>query len=619
MIAFTTDAVRRLCDELATLNRGEWWAIDTETTGFHLYTLDDIRGLSISYRDQDWYVPISHPNSTNILPADLELLAEAIAATDGSPTLHNAIFDWASLGQVGIVLPSQDYWDTQIVAWLLDENVTHALKGQATLIFGEDSKEEQAALKALMKGPTLSEVYKELREEGWPSTAARLEAKEIAPTRRKTWGTLTANDIAAYAMKDTRLTLRLREWQVSRLCEDFPTNPRADVQREHDFQRLLYRMVQAGVKVNIERTVLNRERSLARLHEIEPQFEGVNLNSPKQLGKLIYDEWGLPCMHYTKTGARSTAREALEELEGAHESLDVLLEYRKLAKRVSTYYDNLIRMADGEGYVHAGFCMTCTVTGRLSSRAPNLMNLPRESTDAEVKQVFEARPGYELWEFDLKSAELFVGADIAGDTDLLAALTEPGRDFHSETAMACFGKADEKHRTMGKNLNYGIPYGIGPTKFATYLVKGTGKRITQRVIAYARSLIQKHRMTWPVTHRAIDRLTRFADTNGYVPLKQPGRYRHFRSHRRRVPGYVAYNAVVQGGVADTVKSWMFEVEKCMNEVGGVMRLQVHDSVWCEVPVSANIEEIHASLQAGLDKVNLFTHIPLDRKKLWPGS
>src|SRR5262249_12551272 len=114
------------------------------------------------------------------------------------------------------------------------------------------------------------------------------------------------------------------------------------------------------------------------------------------------------------------------------------------------------------------------------SHEPNLQNIPKDSTDDAIKHLYVPTPGMELWEFDLHSAELYVGASVAGDTDMMAALSEPGRDFHTETAMKVFGTIEGNRRTLAKNLNYGIPYGIGPRKFATYLVKGTGQPVTEK-------------------------------------------------------------------------------------------------------------------------------------------
>ncbi len=636
--------VSRIVNDLRAMGPDDEVGIDTETTGTLLYTGDTLRGVSLAYGQDPmtWYVPISHPASPNVSAHDAGRLGLALRDTAALPIFHNGPgFDWESLSEIGYVAPEQRYWDTQIVSWLLDENISHRLKDLGAMIFGEDAKEEQTALKALFKGEKKSDIYKLLRDEGWPVGAAKLESGERALASKKDWATLTAEDIAPYAEKDAALTLRLRRWQVEQLAKPSPTNPTEAIQREFDFAALVYRIVVRGVAVDTDTSVRNRAALLVRLAEIEPLFGDVNLNSPKQLAKLIFEDWGLPVSVRTKTGAPSTSREALEELAGAHPNLDLLLEYRQGAKAVGTYYDMILDNTDEQGRVHPGFCTTCTKTGRLSSRGPNLMNLPRADqhddgsyvnpAGAEVKKVFRPAPGMELWEFDLKSAELFVGASIAQDDDMLAALTEPGRDFHTETAVSVFGNIEGNNRTLAKNMNYGIPYGIGPAKFAVYTVRGTGhwvrmcrwcaekqyapRAITNCDVCYSRILIRKHKLAWPKTHAAIDRLTAFARSNGYLPLHKPGRFGRFRSPGMTVPYYTAFNKAVQGGVAEVMKDVGLASEGPITEMGAAFVLQVHDSWWVEAP-PGSAEAIGDVLQEATDEANPFVaRLTWDSKRL----
>lgn len=629
MIASEHD-VKVIVDDLYDLRPDEAVAIDTETTGTKLYTGDVIRGVSLAYRDLSWYVPISHPNTDNVSAHAAGRLGLALRETAALPVFHNGPgFDWASLAGIGYTPPVR-YWDTQIVSWLLDENTTHSLKGLAAMLWGDDEKAEQTALKELFKGRRSADIYKELRAEGWPVQAAKLEAKDQAQDSKLDWASITGDHIAGYAKKDAEQTLRLFHWQLTQLRKESRTNPSEDVGREFEFAALMFRIVERGVGVDEATVRANRQANLDRIAEIEPSFEGINLNSPKQLAKLIYEDWGLPVGVRTKTGAPSTSRDALEELEGAHESLDLLIEYRRLAKAVSTYYDAILANTDGAGRIHAGYCTTCTKTGRLSSRGPNMMNLPREDTDADVKKVFRPAPGLELWEYDLKSAELFVGASLADDDDMLGSLEEPGRDFHTETAMSVFGSIEGSNRTLAKNMNYGIPYGIGPDKFANYVVKGTGRGVQrcrwheakQRPprsirgcdVCFSADAINKHRLAWPKTHLAINRLSDFARRNGYLPLHKPGRFRHFRSPGMIVPYYSSFNSAVQGGVAEMMKDVMLGAEAPLAALGAHMVLQVHDSIWVELPPGAS-QAIHDLLQTVLDSVNPFARITWDSKCL----
>ncbi len=876
----TDEQVEEICLDLLGLGASQALAIDSETTGLRLWSGDVVRGVCLAYEDQGWYIPVSHPDSPNVSEAAARNLAQAIQHSPALHIWHNAIFDWTAMGQLGMAPRYDHFWDTAAVAWAMDENQSRRLKDMGAAIFGEDAKAEQTALKHLFKGRSAADCYKQLRGEGWPVQAAKLEAKDMAMASKKSWGTVTAEDIAEYAEKDARLTLRLYHWQQMKLALPTNTDCREDIPRQHAVLAMTDRMIRRGVLVDLEDVAAKRAKNLARIWEIEPMFEGINLNSPKQLGALVYDTWGLPCSHHTKTGARSTNREALEELSGAHESLDVLLEYRGLAKVVSTYYDTLLELADETGRIHAGLNPNGTATGRYSCVAadsliemprdltkhpdgipitdvrqgdwvysfdwrreltlrrvkwvaqtgvkqtvvvtvqnseghkrvlrltpehlvrlrsgdwrpagslsrrggdprrttpprvmtmvrrgvdagyvkffphsvakswgttgggkyrehrwvaekvlgrristktdvhhrdgnkannrpdnlqpltiaehrgkqghvhpmwgthtaapdiycgptdyrvvsvepgpvepvwdmevehdhsfiangvvvhncssPNMQNIPREDTNPEVKKVFRAEPGMELWEFDLKSAELFVGACVSGDDDMLGALETEGRDFHTETAVALFGASDGTTRTTAKNLNYGIPYGIGPWKFAAYLVKGTGKAMSacDRCqasllrdgyppqypvpgcdVCKARHLIRKHKMAWPKTHRAMKLLSDFAQKHGYLPLMQPARFRHFRSSGRFVSYYTAFNAAVQGGVADTMKQWMLESEAPLAAVGAWMVLQVHDSLWVMSP-SGSGEQVADVLQGTLDAVNPWrARLTIDSKRL----
>jgi len=638
MSLVTTDSeVERICLDLLALSTADAIGIDTETTGLALWTDDVVRGVCLSYGDRGYYVPVSHPDSQNVSEAAASRLAQAVQHSPALHVWHNAIFDWTAMSQLGFAPRYEHFWDTQVVSWCMDENTSHRLKDLGAAIFGEDAKAEQAALKRLFRGVSASDIYKTLRYEGWPVQAAKLESKDLAQASRKTWGTVTASDIAEYAAKDAVLTRRLFEWQCKQLASgDLRGNPRPDIARQFAVLAMTHRMIVRGVPVDLDDVRAKRARNLARIWEIEPTFDGVNLNSPKQLGALVYDTWGLPCSHYTKTGARSTAREALEELDGAHPDLTLLLEFRKLSKVVSTYYDALIARTDSAGRIHPGLNPNGTTTGRYTCQAPNMQNIPREDTNPEVKKVFRAEPGMELWEFDLKSAELYVGGSVADDTEMLDALDSPGRDFHTETAVALFGYSDGATRTTAKNLNYGIPYGIGPAKFATYLVKGTGRpiQVCNRCQAakfkecwppnhpvpgcdecFARSLIRKHKMAWPKTHRAMALLTEYARDRGILPHTQEGRFRRFRSAGRFVSYYTAFNAVVQGGVSDLMKNWMLAVEGPLADCGAYMCLQVHDSLWVQLPEGAS-DTVAALLQDRLDSVNPYqARLTLDGKRL----
>ena len=138
-------------------------------------------------------------------------------------------------------------------------------------------------------------------------------------------------------------------------------------------------------------------------------------------------------MERTATGAPSTSKAALELHAGAHPGLDLILEYRRLQKASATYFDALLEGVDSAGRIHTTLNSTGTTTGRFSSSAPNLQNIPRDGTNSDVRDVFVAAPGYELWGFDLSQAELRIAASLAGEAKMLDAFLD-GRDIYLNTA-----------------------------------------------------------------------------------------------------------------------------------------------------------------------------------------
>lgn len=615
---------------------GQAVAVDLETTGLRMYLTDEVRGISVAYQThpdaviEAWYLPISHAGSNNFSP---RRLITALNRHQGLQVYHNAVgVDWAGLSKVDqrFKLP-KNYHDTQVAAWLHDENTPHGLKELAAIFFGEDAKAEQRHLKALRKGRGVMELYRELRAlPDWrdrPAAEVREEARRQSLASKKDWATFTADDIAAYAARDAELTLQLMDAQVGPYGSESPA-----LQRELRLQGVLYRMICTGIKVDPEAIRRQSAVAQARMDELGQQFVGINLNSTPQLRKLIYEDWGLPVKHRTERGDPSTSREALEELEW-HPGIRELMEYRKLQKAMSAYYRPLLETIGADGRIHPSFSSTRTVTGRLSCSDPNLMTIPRSDTLHGVRDIFVPDDGYELWEYDLAQAELRVQASFSGDTELMRAL-EDGVDLHDRTAAMVWGPDFLPiQRRLAKNLNYGFSYGIGPRKFATYMVSGTPEPVTECAywtwerwsgekrprmclechVCQSARILDDYRAAMPQLVQLMAGLERVAREQGYLPLHVEGRYRHFRSPGVLVPYYTALNAVVQGGVAEFMKDMMLEAEPELERVGARLCLQVHDSLVIEVPPAAG-PEVGALLQRIADDIN-----PFDMRMLWDAA
>lgn len=601
-------------------------AIDTETTGLDLYAGDVIRGVSVAYRSPDdrsiilsGYFPISHPNTSNLTGGERNRLVRALSTTKARHVFWNRNFDQASLAQIGMKPRTRHTHDAGMVSWLINENDSHKLKVQGDYYLGYDASAEQEHLKQVMAGVPAKDILANIRPfiRKGKVGVARQWAQEQANKTRKTWGTLTGDDIAEYAARDTVITLELSEKQergeIGPAAFEQDGNYTEAIPHEHAVQDVVYRMCKRGVKVNLEAVESLATEYRARLAEIEPEFEGTNLRSTMQLSKLLFETWGLPPQHRTASGW-STDKDTLMEL-AHHDGVELILEHRALSKMVGTYLEPMARFADDNCRVHSSINTSGTVTGRFSSSRPNLQNIPKASTDGSVKKLYVPGEGLELWEYDLHSAELYVGAALAGDDAMIEALTEPGRNFHKETAAALFPSSDEPFYTLAKNLNYGIPYGIGPYKFALYLVKGLRQPMSDDLLQQARSIIQGHKRLWPKTHAAMARCARYAEQNDCLPMLAPGRWRHFGGWRTSVPSYTAWNAAVQGGVAEIMKAWMVRSEPELTRLLSFLVLQVHDSLWIEQPPGI-AEQLTALLQATLDEINpLDLRITIDAKRL----
>lgn len=534
-------------------------AVDTETTGLHPYEDDYLTGISVSTREGSWYWPVAHAPSDVPNRDPGPLLA---ALTGKRQVWHHALFDWAMLAKHGFV-PSDDFYDTQVASWLADENLPKGLKERAAFLWGEDAADEKRALRKLFHSPK-------------------------AGGQGKTWATVTAEDIGAYAAKDTELTLRLYDHYG-----DMP-----GLQRELDVQRVLDRMIATGIRVDPDAIARQHDAAHETLRAIEAEFDGTLLTSPKQVAALVYDTWGLDCLVTTKTGGRSVSVEALEAYVG-HPGVGRILEYRRLAKACSGYYLPLTDRIGADGRIHPWFSSTRTVTGRLSCSSPNLMTIPRDDTLVGVRDVFVPADGMELWEYDLKAAELRVMASWAGEAHIVDALAG-GRDLHSETAEAVFGPGyTGLQRRIAKSLNFGFCYGIGPRRLASYLVKGQGEAVGKAHVDEAARILARYADTYPNVTRLMRGLEAVARRDGIIPLHKEGRYRHFRSPGRQVDYFTALNAIVQGGVGEFMKDVMLAVDPAWR-----MLLQVHDSLVFEVPPGQG-PVLQSHLQTIADDINPF--------------
>jgi DNA polymerase-1 len=320
----------------------------------------------------------------------------------------------------------------------------------------------------------------------------------------------------------------------------------------------------------------------------EQTGEKFNINSPKQLGEILFVKLGLSAKGMKKTagGARSTRESELEKLAGTNPVVDDILAYRELQKLLSTYIDVLPALADKDGRVHTHFVQTGTATGRMSSRDPNLQNIPAKTEIGRViRKAFVADPGYVFLDFDYSQIELRVLAMLSGDHSLRRVFQEGG-DIHQEVAEQVFNvphdEVTKEMRRRAKVINFGIIYGMGVNALKQNL--GTTREEAQK-------FYDEYFHDFPKVGEWMEATKQFAREHGYTETLY-GRRRYFPNisegpeYMRAAEERMAVNAPDQGTAADIVKIAMIRADKALREKkfdeNARLLLQVHDELLYEV-------------------------------------
>ena len=337
--------------------------------------------------------------------------------------------------------------------------------------------------------------------------------------------------------------------------------------------------------------------------------EEFNLNSTQQLGRVLFEQLGLPPVKKTKTGY-STSAEVLEKLRPHHPIIDLILEYRQLTKLNSTYVEGLSKVIAGDGRIHTCFQNTVTATGRLSSTEPNLQNIPvRTELGAQIRKMFIARPGWVLVDADYSQIELRLLAHMAGDEKMIESFRS-GEDIHARTASQVFGLPVEEItgelRRRAKAVNFGIVYGISGFSLAQDI--GVSRQ-------EASDYMEKYLETFSGVRAYMDRVKEQAKKAGYVatllgrrrwlPELKSSNY-NLRSFGERV----ALNMPIQGTAADVMKLAMIRVAARLKAEGLRARLvlQVHDELIVECP-QEETEQVKALLTQEMEGAGQFS-VPL---------
>ena len=369
---------------------------------------------------------------------------------------------------------------------------------------------------------------------------------------------------------------------------------------------VLASMEKAGLMIDIDGMNEFGEALLALSEELASRIymqagEVFNINSPKQLGEVLFVKMGL---EYTKKKTKSgysTDAQTLEEIRHLSPIIDDILEYRQVTKLRSTYTDALVRAADENHRVHTDFKQALTATGRLSSTEPNLQNIPiRTKMGRQMRKYFIAREGYTLVDADYSQIELRLLAHIADDYHMIEAF-KSGEDIHRKTAAAVFGVPEDgvsdEMRKKAKAVNFGIVYGISGFS----LSKDIGTSVPE-----ANRYIKNYMYNYPSVDRYLEEVVEKAKADGYTETPM-GRRRYIpelnaaNGMMRAFGKRIAMNAPIQGAAADIMKCAMIRVYNRLaaEDVDATLVMQVHDELLVEARAS-DCERVKAILREEME-------------------
>ncbi len=427
------------------------------------------------------------------------------------------------------------------------------------------------------------------------------------PRLLQEYGVVTDQPIQGFSALADKLAQQVEQQGMSHLLYEV----------EQPLAEVLASMENEGIATDREGIAAFGQQLSARIAQLQAaiwQQVGYefNLNSPKQLGKALFEDLGLPAGKKTKSGY-STSAEVLEKLRAAHPVVEQLLEYRTLTKLNGTYCEGLLKVISPDGRVRSVFNQTETRTGRISSSEPNLQNIPvRSELGRQMRRFFTARPGWMLCDADYSQIELRVLAHMASEPTMLHAFNT-GEDIHRSTAAQVFGLPEEEVtpllRSRAKAVNFGIIYGIGAHSLAEDLGVSYGE---------AKQYIEQYLHHFGAVSSFMEKLIADATDKGYgetllgrrrpLPELKAGNAmtRHFGER-------VARNMPIQGTAADIIKIAMVRVYRRLREENLQARLilQVHDELLVEAPPEEQ-ERVAALLQQEMEQaINLDVRLEVD--------
>jgi len=578
----------KLNEVLNNLDEDSVVAFDTETTGLD-YTKDKIVGFSFAINeDEAYYVPFAHYYLGIGEQVDEEVAKDAMRKIFKSKVVgHNIKFDLHFVTK----LLGEDldiFGDSMILAWLSNPESGLALDKLSKDLLGHDMVSFKDTVK---KGENFASVDLE--------------------------------EATKYAAEDALITLKLYNLFLEKLKLQNSVHL-VDEAREIEFPfiKTLMGMERDGIKVDSEflDNFLHKVKSTLydltnKIHELAgSEF---NINSTKQLGVVLFEHLGLPVGKKTKTGY-STNEQVLSSLVDSHSIIPLILEYREVYKLFSTYIEPLLKLSreNEDSRIHTSFVQTGTATGRLSSKNPNLQNIPtRTKLGAEVRRAFVASEGKKLIGIDYSQIELRLLAHFSKDGTLLDAF-QNDKDIHHQTAVALFGEDEAaSKRSIAKTVNFGLLYGMGQKKLSQTLDISTKE---------AKEIIDRYFESFPSVKSYFRSIVDGAKESGFVQTLL-GRRRYFDFENAKPMFKAAYeresvNTLFQGSASDLIKLSMNKIhdEIIESSLDAKMLLQIHDELIFEVDESQadNLAKRFKEIMEGIMKLNIPLKVSVNIGNNW---
>ena len=551
-------------------------AFDTETTGLDSLN-EKIVGFSFCFNDSEaFYVPISHFYLGVDVQVGLSVAKKAIEILNKHKlVLQNFKYDYEIIKN-NFDLELDLYADTMIMAWLLNSDKP----------VGMDKLADK-----YLNHKTIA--FKDIVKKG------------------ENFSNVELGKACEYASEDAFITYKLYKVLNNELIQNTALNKLA-TSLEYPFTKVISSMQEEGIKLDVEFLEALKVKSQEHTQELTNKIYNIcdmefNINSPKQLGEVLFDFLKLPPSKKTKTGY-STGEPVLVKLKDEHEVINVILEYREAFKLQSTYIEPLLQLANkkADNRIHTSFLQTGTATGRLSSKNPNLQNIPvRSSEGRQIRNAFIAKDGYKLLSIDYSQIELRLLAHFSKDEALVNAFNS-GADIHTQTAIQIFGEDEaQEKRNVAKSINFGLLYGMGAKKLGETLGIPSKE---------AKVYIEKYFESFPTIKSFMASVQEDAVKNGYVNTLF-NRHRNF-DFANAAPmlkaGFLreSVNTVFQGSAADLIKASMLEIHNIYKNNENVnMLLQIHDELIFEIKEEI-IDEVSVKLQDIMKNIHTL-NVPLE--------